>query len=99
MELEGEDFDVFIGSHSTAVVEASLFLTISVLLNTIKFGDYFEIDNLISGQLLLVRQPELLYEQIVHRINNEHSFNTIGKIRKRFFGENKDGAQWIVEQL
>ena len=64
-----------------------------------KFGDYFEIDNLISGNLLLVREPELLYEHIVHRVNNEHSLNTIEIIRKRFFGENKDGAQWIVEQL
>ena len=99
IEDVGRNFDVFIGSNSTAIIEASLFGKISILLNTIKFGDYFEIDNLILGQLLLVSQPELLYEQIVHRINNEHSFNTIGKIRKRFFGENKDGAQWIVEQL
>ena len=99
MELEGEDFDVFIGSHSTAVVEASLFWTISVLLNTIKFGDYYDMDTLIPGQLLLVRDPELLYEHIVHRVNNEYSLNTIEIIRKRFFGDNNDGSQWVINQL
>ena len=82
-----------------AVIEASLFGKISILFHTIKFGDYFDMDTIIPGQLLLVRDPELLYEHIVHRVNNEHSLNTIEIIRKRFFGENKDGAQWLVEQL
>ena len=82
-----------------AVIEASLFGKISILLHTIKFGDYFDMDTLIPDQLLLVRQPNHLYEHIVHRVNKEHSLNTIEIIRKRFFGENKDGAQWIVEQL
>ena len=95
----GKIFDVFIGSNSTAVIEASLLGKISVLLNTIKFGDYYDIDSLIPGRSLLVRDPELLYEHIIDRVNNEHSLNTIEIIRKRFFGENKDGAQWIVEQL
>ena len=56
-------------------------------------------DNILEGQSLLVRDSELLYEHIVDRVNNEHSLNTIEIIRKRFFGGNKDGAQWIVEQL
>jgi hypothetical protein len=99
IEDAGKNFDVLIGSHSTAVVEASLFWKISVLLHTVKFGDYFEIDNLLSDQLLLVRDPELLYENIVYRVKNEHSLKTINLIRKRFFGDNKDGAQWIIDQL
>ena len=49
IEDVGKNFDVFIGSMSTAIIEGSLLGKISVLLNTIKFGDYFEIDNLISG--------------------------------------------------
>ena len=56
-------------------------------------------DTLIPGQLLLVRQPELLYEHIVHRVNNEHSLNTIEIIRKKFFGDNNDGSQWVINQL
>jgi hypothetical protein len=99
IEDAGKNFDVLIGSHSTAVVEASLFWKISVFLNTVKFGDYFEINSLISGQLLMVNQPELLYEHIVYRVNNEHSLKTIDLIRKKFFGDNKDGAQWIIDQL
>ena len=99
IEDVGKNFDVFIGSMSTAIIEGSLFGKISVLLNTLKFGDYYDIDSLIPGQSLLVRDPELLYEHIIDRVNNEHSLNTIEIIRKRFFGENKDGAQWIVEQL
>ena len=82
-----------------AVIEASLFGKISILLHTIKFGDYFDMDNILEGQSLLVRDSELLYEHIVDRVNNEHSLNTIEIIRKRFFGGNKDGAQWIIEQL
>ena len=99
IEDVGRDFDVFIGSHSTAVIEASLLGKISILFNTDKFGDYFDMDNILEGQSLLVRDSELLYEHIVDRVNNEHSLNTIEIIRKRFFGENKDGAQWLVEQL
>jgi hypothetical protein len=99
IEDVGRDFDVFIGSNSTAVIEASLLGKISILLNTVKFGDYFDMDNILEGQSLLVRDSELLYEYIVDRVNNEHSLNTIEIIRKRFFGENEDGAQWLVEQL
>ena len=82
-----------------AVIEANLFEKISILFHTIQFGDYFDMDNILEGQPLLVRDSELLYEYIVDRVNNEHSLNTIEIIRKRFFGENKDGAQWIVGQL
>ena len=99
IEEEGKEFDVFIGSMSSAIIEGSLFGKISVLLNTLKFGDYYDIDSLIPGRSLLVRDPELLYEHIIDRVNNEHSLNTVEIIRKRFFGENKDGAQWILEQL
>ena len=63
------------------------------------YVDDVDMDNILEGQSLLVRDSELLYEHIVDRVNNEHSLNTIEIIRKRFFGGNKDGAQWIVEQL
>jgi len=99
IEDVGKDFDVFIGSHSTAVIEASLLGKISILFNTYKFGDYFDMENILEGQSLLVRDSELLYEHIIERVNNEHVLNTIEIIRNKFFGENKDGAQWVVEQL
>jgi hypothetical protein len=52
-----------------------------------------------SDQLLLVRQPDQLYEHIINRVNNENSLNTVEKIRKRFFGDNNDGSQWVINQL
>ena len=99
IEDVGMDFDVFIGSNSTAVIEASLFGKISILLNTKKFGDYFDMESLISGHSLLIKEPENLYQNIVDRVNNEDTLETVIKIRSKFFGENKDGAQWVVEQL
>jgi hypothetical protein len=93
------EYDVFLGSNSTAVIEASLFGKISVLLDSQKFGDYFEMDSLIPRQLLLVKNPKNLYENIVNRVNNENSLGTIHKIRHRFFGDNLDGTQWIISQI
>ena len=99
IEEVGKNFDVFIGSNSTAVIEASLLGKISILLHTIKFGDYFDMDTLISNQPLLIRRPEDLYNNLLFRINSERSLNTVEKIRTKFFGENKDGSQWIIDQL
>jgi len=93
------NYDVFLGSNSTAVIEASLYGKISVLLDTKKFSDYFEMDSLIPGHLLLVKSPENLYDNIIGRVNNENSLKTIIKIRDRFFGDNLDGAQWIIDQI
>jgi hypothetical protein len=99
IEDVAEKFDVFLGSHSTAVIEASLFGKISILLNTEKFGDYFDIDTLIQGEQLLINSPESLYTQMTYRVNNEESLDTISLTRSRFFGDNKDGAQWVIDQL
>jgi len=92
-------FDVFIGSNSTAVIEASLFGKISILVNTVKFGDYFDINELIPGHQLLVKSPEVLCKEIQFRTKNENDLKTIEKTKYRFFGDNKDGAQWVVDQL
>jgi len=94
-----DSFDIFIGSNSTAIIEASLFGKISILLNTIKFGDYFDMDELIPSRQLLIRGPDLLCKEIQFRIENESNLKTIDKTKYRFFGDNKDGAQWVVDQL
>ena len=99
LEDIADDFDVFVGSNSTAVIEASLFGKISVLLKTVKFGDYFEIDELTYKHNLLIKDPKFLCNEIKFRVENENDLKTIEKIKKRFFGENKDGAHWILEQL
>ena len=99
LEDVADKFDVFIGSNSTAVIEASLFGKISILLNTVKFGDYFDMDELIPSGLLLVKDPELLYKEINSRVEKENDLKTIEKIRYKFFSDNKDGSQWIIDQL
>jgi hypothetical protein len=99
IEEASKEFDVFVGSNSTAVIEASLFGKISILLNTVKFGDYFDMDELIPSGLLLVKDPELLYKEINSRVEKENDLKTIEKIRYKFFSDNKDGSQWIIDQL
>jgi len=99
IEDVADSFDVFIGSNSSAIIEASLFGKISILLNTVKFGDYFDMDELIPSGLLLAKDPELLCKEINSRVEKENELKTIEKIRYRFFGDNKDGAQWIIDQL
>jgi len=99
IEDVAHNYDVFLGSNSTAVIEASLYGKISVLLDTKKFSDYFEMDSLIPGSLLLVKSHENLYDNIIDRVNNENTLKTIIKIRDRFFGDNLDGAQWIIDQI
>jgi hypothetical protein len=99
IEDVAHNYDVFLGSNSTAVIEASLYGKVSVLLNTKKFSDYFEMDSLIPGHLFLVKSPENLYDHIISRVNHENSLKTIIKIRDRFFGDNLDGAQWIIDQI
>jgi len=99
LEDVADKFDVFVGSNSTAIIEASLFGKISMLLNTVKFGDYFDMDESIPGHQLLVKGPEVLCKEIQFRIKNENDLKTIEKTKYRFFGDNKDGAQWVVYQL
>jgi hypothetical protein len=36
---------------------------------------------------------------MTYRVNNEESLDTISLTRSRFFGDNKDGAQWVIDQL
>lgn len=99
LEDVADDFDVFVGSNSTAVIEASLFGKISILLKTVKFGDYFDIDELTHSHQLLVKDPEVLCKEIQFRVENEEELKTIEKTKYRFFGDNRDGAQWVVDQL
>ena len=66
---------------------------------TVKFGDHFDIDELTHSRQLLVKDPEVLCKEIQFRVENEKELKTIEKTKYRFFGDNKDGAQWIVEQL
>jgi hypothetical protein len=99
IEEIGRDFDIFLGSSSTAVIEACLIGKLSLLIATNKFGDYFDIDTFMPGESILIKNNKKLYEKIFHRVNNEKTLNTVSIIRDRFFGINKDGVQWIIDQI
>jgi len=93
------DFDVFIGSNSTAVIEAAIYNKISILVYTKKFADYFEINHLIDGKKLLIEDPEEIYQKIIFRIKNENQLKTIPRTMHKFFGSLIDGNDWILEKI
>ena len=99
LEDIADSYDVFIGSNSTAIIEASLFGKLSVLLKTVKFGDYYYMNQLIHGRKLLVESPIDLSNQIQFRIENENELKTIDKIKYKFFGDSSDGSDWVINQL
>jgi len=96
---DAKEADVLVGAHTTALLEASLMGKISIFLKTEKWGDYFNLSDLVSGLNILVNNPDKLAENIILRIQKEPEFKTIEKIKYRYFGENKNGAEWVAKQL
>jgi len=99
IEDVADQFDVFIGTNSTAVLEASIFNRISILFETKSFNDYFDIDSLISNKSLLIKEYSSFCKEIEYRVNNENRLNTINKIKNKFFGSNENGANWVLHKL
>ncbi len=96
---DGKNFDIFIGSNSTALLEASLIGKISIAVQTNKWGDYFSFDELIHETNLLVCNSNEICENIKYRFQNEHDLKTIKLIKNKFFGEGKDGTHWIIQEI
>jgi len=99
LEEVSNNYDIFLGSNSTAVIEAAVFGKLSLLVRTKKFGDYFDFANILKNRSLIVDTPNDLYNEIIFRVSNEENLNTIQKIHAKFFGENKDGTEWIIRQI
>lgn len=99
IEEDGMKFDVFLGSHSTALLEASLINKISVFVATEKWEDYFDVSTICSDNNMLVTSVSDICSHIVYRCNTENIYNTIEKIRSYFFGDNKDGPEWILNEI
>jgi hypothetical protein len=95
----GSNFDVFLGSHSTAVIEASLIGKISFFVKTMKWGDFFSQNTLVHGVELICDDHNNIVKDIVNRIKYEDKFNTRVKNRKRYFGKMQDGSQWIANEV
>ncbi len=95
----GKKIDIFLGTYSTAVIEASLINKISILLKTVKWGDTYNMNKIIKNENLLVDSPSEICENIEYRVKNEFKLNSINIIKNTFFGNNNDGAKWIINQI
>ena len=96
---DGSGFDVFIGSYSTAILQACLINKLSITVNTERWGDCFGMDKIIKNKKLLCRCPNTIAEDIMYRVENENNLQTIDRIKSRFFGENNDGSEWLVKEI
>lgn len=96
---DGKNADVFLGAHTTALLEASLMGKISIFIKTQKWGDYFDLSDLVPEFNILVDNPNSLAEHIIARLEKEPELKTIEKIKYRYFGENKNGAEWAAKEL
>jgi len=102
--LEGNIFeaiklnDMVIGSHSTAVIDASSLNVPFCLLNTSKWGDYFEIYEEFNGVLFANNEYELV--QKIEQWKDLDVAAICNKINKRFYGDDqKNGCKWVANQV
>jgi hypothetical protein len=91
--------DVVIGSHSTAVIEASLQDKPCILVKTGKWGDYFELSGVTSETHCYITSPEEITPLIKKHLASDRILQA-KIIREMFFGdENMDGVIWTINQL
>ena len=89
--------DVVVGSHSTAVVEALLYLKPPVLFSTSKWGDYFSLKTLNLCQKLIADTPEEFIELIYASTKIEEE--VLLKLQNRLFGDpHMNGSFWVVSK-
>lgn len=91
-------YDVVIGTHSTAVLEALFAYKVPIFFNTDKWGDYFSLREYGAGHPFFAETPG----ELVERINAAHgiSLEAIGSLRERYFGDpTQNGSAWVVNQL
>lgn len=88
---------VVLGTHSTAVIEASMFLVPFAILDTIKWQDYFEIEQTSPPYQASIRNNEDLLNLLNSISQNDYS-DYLKLIRKNYFGD-KNGLDWIKQQI
>jgi hypothetical protein len=102
--VEGDIFeaarnaDIVLGSHSTAVIDASLVGTPFLLVRTHKWGDYFELSGFESPYALYVPDVDALETSLAH-LRASGPGDVLSAIRERFYGdEEKDGSLWAAQR-
>jgi hypothetical protein len=90
--------DVVVGSHSTAVVDAALVGVPFVLVDTPKWGDYFELAGFPAPYKLFVTDAGELERSLDHVLAQDTE-DVLGRVRDRFYGADADGCAWVVGKI
>lgn len=89
--------DVVVGSHSTGVLEALLYLRPFIFYKTKKWGDYFDLKMRIPQHDLYAESPEELTNYITKSRDVPEAF--LLRLREQFFGDpRQNGSAWVVDQ-
>lgn len=95
--------DVVIGSHSTVILESSLYLKPFIFIETAMWGDYYDIKSLCEKIHCPYRVIISEKDQISSAVQTAYSVNSqdfLNEISKVFFGNQSiSGTDWICRQL
>jgi len=107
-DLEARDGDIFeaiaeydpvVGSHSTAVLDATWLDKPFVFVDTPKWGDYFELAGSEATRWLLARDPASLVAAL-RKWEGADAAGVCAEVRERYYGDPaRDGCAWIVETI
>jgi hypothetical protein len=89
--------DVVIGTHSTAILEALWLNKPILVLNTKKWGDYFDLQNSRVGKKVWVNDPSELIEKIRNLEQNQTS-DALKELWINYFSQ-QSGSDWIIEKI
>lgn len=78
-----KNIDIVIGSHSTAIIESTIFEIPFAVLNTRKWGDYFEISKDFPNNFIL--SPDELEDKISLILNGKFNHTLF---KNKYFGDN-----------
>jgi len=91
--------DVVIGSHSTAVIDASLAGVPFILVATQKWGDYFELESFDAPWAVYVRDVAGLDDSLAALAEGAETAETLRALRERFYGSGEsDGSLWVARK-
>lgn len=95
MEESVIDYDLVVGSHSTAVIESSLYNIPFLLVETNKWGNYFDL-NKEERSVFFVEDCAVLNERIKYIQSNDVSIK-LNEVKCKFFGSNNISRQnWLT---
>lgn len=82
--------DLVVGSHSTAVIDAIKVKKPFLMINTYKWGNYFEVDdNFFISDI----------NQIKDKVKNI-DINKLEKLNSKYFGKSEDdGVEWVIDKI